>query len=66
MIVAWHEVPGKSVYRENRPVGYGMIGRGPDPKGISRRKVRRVSYAPIIESVCTPTRITSCPTGRRF
>ena len=25
MIVAWHEVPGKSVHRENRPVGYGMI-----------------------------------------
>jgi hypothetical protein len=26
MIVAWHEVPGKNVHRENRPVGYGMIG----------------------------------------
>src|ERR1700729_2027084 len=25
-IVAWHEVPGKSVPRKNRPVGYGMIG----------------------------------------
>jgi hypothetical protein len=26
MMVAWHEVPGKNVHRENRPVGYGMIG----------------------------------------
>ena len=25
MIVAWHEVPGESVHRESRPVGYGMI-----------------------------------------
>jgi hypothetical protein len=35
MIVAWHEVPGKSVYRGNLPVGYGMIRRS-YPRGISR------------------------------
>jgi hypothetical protein len=27
-IVAWHEVPGTSPPRENRPVGYGMILAG--------------------------------------
>ena len=26
----------------NRPVGHGMIGRRPNPRGISRRKARRV------------------------
>jgi hypothetical protein len=48
MIVAWHEVPGKSAYRENRPVGYGMIGRS-YPRGVSRRgcapcSLRRAIY----------------------
>jgi hypothetical protein len=40
MIVARHEVPGKSVYRKNRPVGYSMIGRSypRHPRGISRRR----------------------------
>jgi hypothetical protein len=28
LIVAWHEVPGKTSPRRNRPIGYGMIGRG--------------------------------------
>ena len=37
MIVAWQEVPGKSSGHrpENRPVGYGMIGRSPKPRSIS-------------------------------
>ena len=42
LIVAWHEVLGKASSRENRPVGYGMIGRC-YPRGFSRRHVRHVS-----------------------
>jgi hypothetical protein len=41
-IVAWHEVPGTAPPQKSRPVGHGMIGRRPNPRGISRRKVRRV------------------------
>ena len=41
---ARHEVPGRSVRRKNRPVGYGMIGRS-ESHSISRRPVRRVSVA---------------------
>jgi hypothetical protein len=41
-IVAWHEVPGTAPPPKNRPVGHGMIRRRPSPRGISRRKVRRV------------------------
>jgi hypothetical protein len=50
-IVARHEVPGKRP-RENRPVGYGMIGRSiPDiPEVFLVEDVRRVS-----RSFVTPT-----------
>jgi hypothetical protein len=47
-----------------------MIGRRPNPKGVSPGKVRRVSsgrlITPIIESVHIPARITLYPTGRLF
>jgi hypothetical protein len=47
-----------------------MIGRRPNPRGISRRKVRRVFLGmlitPIIESVRIPARIRPYPTKRLF
>src|ERR1700729_347923 len=40
-IVAWHEVPGTAPSRKNRPVGHGMIGRRPNPRGI---RVERCAF----------------------
>ena len=39
-IVTWHDVPGKA-FLENRPVGYGMVGRQliPDQRHFSVRRV---------------------------
>ena len=42
-IVAWHEVPGTDPPQKNCPVGHGVIGRRPNPRGVSRQNVRRVS-----------------------
>jgi hypothetical protein len=63
----------ESVLRENRPVGYGMIGRiyPRHFKGIPRRKRTpscriRNSITPIIVSVLTPERIRPYPTERLF
>src|ERR1700735_5656278 len=36
-IVAWHEVPGTAPPQKNRPVGHGMIGRRPNPRGLSSK-----------------------------
>ena len=63
----------KGAHRENRPVGYGMIGHSypRHPRSISRRKCGpycriRNLVTPIIESVRTPARIRPYPTGRLF
>jgi hypothetical protein len=37
-IVAWHEVPGTGPPPKSRPVGHGMIGRRPNPRGVFCRK----------------------------
>jgi hypothetical protein len=52
---------------KNRPVGHGMIGGRPNPRGF---RVERFAVffkeiiTPIMESVRIPTRIRPYPTGR--
>ena len=49
---------------KTRPVGHGMIGWRPNPKGARVSSGRLIT--PIIESVQIPARITPYPTGRLF
>jgi hypothetical protein len=73
-IVAWHEVPGKALSQESRPVGYGLIRAGERtfrrelPLGISCTD-HTVPYGTVLSRGRIPG--TSCqatigvvPTGR--
>jgi hypothetical protein len=53
---------------KDRPVGHGMIGRRPNPRGLSSKSVPCFLrlIVPILESVRIPARIRPCPTGRLF
>ena len=65
LIVAWHEVPGTAPPQKNRPVGRGMLGRGPNHRvERARRDFCGRLITPIVESVRVPARIRPYPTGR--